>query len=90
MQKIENLYKDASPAVYNLSLDQNLKKFVQEKTQKAFPFLLRRGKWNKFDWMISIIEILEKSLRLFKEIDHSERLSNTFSLLFSTLASISL
>lgn len=34
--------------------------------------------------------MLEKSLRLFKEIDHSERLSNTFSLLFSTLASISL
>jgi hypothetical protein len=43
MQKIENLYKDASPAVYNLSLDQNLKKFVQEKTQKAFPFLVEKG-----------------------------------------------
>jgi hypothetical protein len=43
MTKFNDKYKEANAYVYNLSLDENLKKYVAETTKKEFPLLVEGG-----------------------------------------------
>ena len=42
--KVKEQYKDSYPMVYNVSLDQSLKKHVHDLTKKDFPVVVEGGK----------------------------------------------
>ena len=43
MKKVKENFKEANPVIYNIALDQSLKKYILETTKKSLPMLFEKG-----------------------------------------------